>query len=358
VRWWGCIGLSDVVSLTCLSAAHAPGDMLVVHQHPLPHSGKAPSGKRRKAKDRHSLAVYKERVAETILGDVSPEPEPRAGEPPGSTAHSRQVFPGLGVEKQAQCPLFGALGGGVLLAPPIAQQIRMLPSLDEVAQHGVSTTVPPGTPPAVLPWPTLPRATAFTRAMLLERALHLLGLLEDVLTPGCWQASALSPQTADGRHHPLLAPLVTHDGQSLCMPAQATRPGFKPHPQGYLQLVLGKGMRGRRVVEYAHRLVAWLFHGITKYTMRQCAHLCGRPNCLNPRHLAWVWPCTNSAMAKWHAQPGNLGIRYPHLDTRAKHPDEFDEARCDQLQAALQATAARRIKRPRGRPKTIGQGGG
>lgn len=54
------------------------------------------------------------------------------------------------------------------------------------------------------------------------------------------------------------------------------------------------------------KVVCWLFHGCPKEG-EECGHLCGHPNCLNPRHLRWVTKSENSLMKKEHRE-GRRGV--------------------------------------------------
>ncbi len=155
--------------------------------------------------------------------------------------------------------------------------------------------------------------------------------------------------------HPLLFPVVGADGGHVCMPAEPRRvPGVHQTSQGYLQLELWREVvrgRVRHHREYLHRLVCWLFQGRPQVSTLQCAHLCGRPNCLNPHHLAWVLPETNAAMAKWHALPGCQGHKYPNLNEEG-HPREYDEEYVLNMHRLL--SARRRTGHGRGRPEKKG----
>ena len=101
-------------------------------------------------------------------------------------------------------------------------------------------------------------------------------------------------------------------------------PYFKTNNNGYLLLDFGKHKvtksvkkRGRlggwsereveepQLILTGSKVVCWLFHGCPK-GKEECGHLCGHPNCLNPRHLRWVSKTQNSLMVKWHKE-GNRG---------------------------------------------------
>lgn len=75
--------------------------------------------------------------------------------------------------------------------------------------------------------------------------------------------------------------------------AGATRPtGTLTSRREYLQVRLRPG-----VWEYAHRILLWCNDGMQQQQQQQSAgwwngapctlHICGRPNCLQPRHLVW-----------------------------------------------------------------------
>ena len=178
-------------------------------------------------------------------------------------------------------------------------------------------------------------------------ALPLLRFVERALVPACWEGL-----DGERRKNPLLFPLVDAQGKPICMPACALGvAGFKQTADGYLQLNLcaRESVRGRCTSyhrDYAHRLVCWLFHGMPGAPGMQCAHLCGRRNCLNPRHLRWVMPKTNQNMATWHALPHNFGLAYPHVDDQAVNPHEFDDSMLERLRGVK-----KRTRRPRGRPR-------
>ncbi len=272
---------------------------------------------------RRSAQEVKERaLAESTISEVPAPCPPRQGLPAGSTAYTRHVH------ALAVGPLSVAWARGDDAVGPH----ELLPALAIAwgAQDG-----------------TLPRRTAH------ELAFALLSSVERALTDGCWQLSHLLPVDGDGRRHPLLAPLVqTQDSlQAVCMPAVACRGlvGIKPHAQGYVQVAVGGGQ-----LEYAHRIVTWLFLGAPEPSTRQSAHLCGHSNCLNPYHLSWAWPATNIVMAGWHAA-GMRGVAYPFLNNRHVHPEEFEGA--DSKHQALlpgrqQLRKKRGSKRGPGRPSS------
>ena len=99
-------------------------------------------------------------------------------------------------------------------------------------------------------------------------------------------------------------------------------PYFHINNNGYLVLDFGRkkvtktlkerGRWGRGMeeeVEEPHnyltgsKVVCWLFHGCP-LEGEECGHLCGHPNCLNPRHLKWISKSENSLMRKGHKEGG------------------------------------------------------
>lgn len=164
--------------------------------------------------------------------------------------------------------------------------------------------------------------------------------IERCLLPAC-----LSTGVAGGTPHPapLLNPLAFLNSAgnpiAACMPARGPKqlpPTFVAHRDGYVLLRL----RSRRN-EMVHRLVCWLTKGPPTHQRMQCAHLCGRPNCLNPMHLMWVWPITNSRMARKHAEREKSGATDLTLDINpTDFPEQFDHS-----------FKGLKGKRKRGRPK-------
>lgn len=101
-----------------------------------------------------------------------------------------------------------------------------------------------------------------------------------------------------------------------------TTPYFSINNNGYLVLDFGRGKVTKRekkrdrwggwretLVEKpsiylsGSKVVCWLFHGCPKEG-EECGHLCGHPNCLNPRHLRWLSKSENLVMRKEHKEGG------------------------------------------------------
>ncbi len=264
-----------------------------------------------------------------VLSAVPAPPAARQGLPSASTDHTRHVYDvRVGPLSSAWATAFNEMVATHELLPALARAWGVREGAQQLSKRDAHT-----------------------------RAMHLLSLVERAITPDCWttRADRLPPAAVGGLQHPLLAPLAcAHDNRAVCMPAVAPAPGgtsvFKPHARGYVQVHLGGG-----VLEYAHRIVTWLFLGAPDPPTRQSVHLCGHPNCLNPFHLTWAWPATNSAMAAWHAQPGHRGHAYPFIDSRELHADEFEGAQA--THAALmpgRERQGRKQKRARGRPRKEG----
>lgn len=128
-------------------------------------------------------------------------------------------------------------------------------------------------------------------------------------------------------NHPLLHPLAftaaVGRATPVCMPAKAPQdlpPTFVSHREGYVLLRIRPGRN-----EAVHRLVCWLVKGPPTAPNMHCAHLCGRPNCLNPDHLLWVWPITNSRMTRMHAKLEQEGRTDLTVDMNMYNfPEQFD----------------------------------
>jgi hypothetical protein len=162
---------------------------------------------------------------------------------------------------------------------------------------------------------------------LQELQLHAQALLRHVelcLLPACFVQGV---QQGVPLLHPLLHPLAFTSAAGratpACMPAKAPHalpPTFVAHQEGYVLLRLRPGRN-----EAVHRLVCWLMKGPPTAPHMHCAHLCGRPNCLNPDHLLWVWPITNSRMTRIHAELEQEGRTDLTVDmNRYNFPEQFN----------------------------------
>ena len=159
--------------------------------------------------------------------------------------------------------LLDAVAG--VLTPPHPDRARywdkqLAPSTDPVDAAGPSTSSSPAQP-----------------STLLRRFTHLIFECPPVATGGHPTCLRLDPKAlADGR--------AGLGDASFCM-HQWRGAG------GYLQLYLTKHTRSSepRVVEWAHRLVAWCAHGPAPPTMAHpvVMHTCHMADCLRPDHLKW-----------------------------------------------------------------------
>lgn len=173
-------------------------------------------------------------------------------------------------------------------------------------------------------------------AALKEAALKLLRRICVVLKDECF----LGVNEGEAASSPLLAPMMynhQHAGplRSTCMlydvgKVQSTK-YFSINSSGYLVLDFGRHTqvkqrkkRGRGhegmvdVVEVkplqlaGSKVVCWLFHGCPGGD-EECAHLCGHPDCLNPRHLKWVTKRDNQLMKRYHMSGGRGQVEGGHI---------------------------------------------
>lgn len=91
---------------------------------------------------------------------------------------------------------------------------------------------------------------------------------------------------------------------NVCMPWTLTRVKKAPYmyvSRGYLRVKLGDGSEpSKPCMEYAHRLVCFLFNGAPPEGKKEVSHWCHNKECLNPGHLLWATHEEN------HNQPRRL----------------------------------------------------
>lgn len=126
--------------------------------------------------------------------------------------------------------------------------------------------------------------------------------------------------------------------EDICMPYKKSKLSRKRKAQdqhahnmsinkGYLVLYLGKA-NGKKVDEYAHRLVCYAFNGKPPQGCTHVNHLCNNPVCLNPQHLVWT---NNEGNLKYKggSKPGLVpGV---HEDDEVDDDDEYEEYEGDDV---------------------------
>lgn len=164
-------------------------------------------------------------------------------------------------------------------------------------------------------------------------ALALLNKIGGVLRDECMVGLAPGGPASTSLLTPMMLPEANN--KSTCMlydPAkvQATQ-YFSINNNGYLVLDFGRyrrviitKKRGRwgKVMEeeveepqlqvQGGRVLCWLFHGCPGEG-QECGHLCGHPNCLNPRHHKWVSKGENKRMQQWHRGGHRGEVPQQHL---------------------------------------------
>lgn len=146
------------------------------------------------------------------------------------------------------------------------------------------------------------RLSSLWSAKTVEETKCLLGQLAQVLQPKLREVCGLQAATLwqiFGGSFSWLRLGGLQQRRDICMPYKHTllsrkRRGHDAHSaiyikDGYVTVLLGKGVQGQSVFEPAHRLVCFVFNGPPPNGQhKHVNHLCCNPSCLNPRHLQWA----------------------------------------------------------------------